>query len=76
MQDDLKAKIEEYRGQLEEMKGYLDIETKRTELERLEAEAGQPGFWNDQNKAQVNITATKALKMVLDPFNAIAGGTG
>ncbi|MBN2163011.1 MAG: peptide chain release factor 2 [Pontiellaceae bacterium] len=74
MQDDLKAKIEEYRGQLEEMKGYLDIETKRTELERLEAEAGQPEFWNDQNKAQLNIAATKALKMVLDPFSAIAVG--
>ena len=74
MQDEIKAKIEAYRAQLEEMSGYLDVSGKRVELEKLEAEAGQPEFWNDQTKAQVNISATKALKMVLDPFNEISEG--
>jgi peptide chain release factor 2 len=56
------------------MKGYLAIDARRAELERLEAEAGQPDFWNDQNRAQANIAATKALKLVLDPFREIASG--
>jgi peptide chain release factor 2 len=71
MQDDLKAKVDTFREQLSEMKGYLDVDAKRAELEKLEAEAGQPDFWNDQGRAQSNIAATKALKMVLDPFDAI-----
>ncbi len=74
MQDDLKTRIEAYREQLAEMKSYLDVDTKRTELERLEAEAGKPDFWNDQNRAQANISATKAIKMVLDPYDEIATG--
>ena len=72
--DELKTKIEDFRGQLAEMEGYLEIETKRSALQALEAEAADPEFWNDQNKAQANIAATKSLKMVLDPFDAISGG--
>ena len=74
MHDELKAKMEAFRGQLAEMEGYLDISAKRKQLAALEAEAVEPEFWNDQNKAQANIAASKSLKMVLDPFEAIAGG--
>jgi len=74
MQEDLTTKLQAYREQLAEMKGYLAIDAKRAELEKLEAEAGQPEFWSDQTKAQVNISATKALKMVIDPFDEIAAG--
>ena len=74
MQDELKTKIAGFREQLTEMEGYLEISAKREELARLEAVAAEPEFWNDQNKAQANIAATKGLKMVLDPFDAITGG--
>ncbi len=74
MQDELKSKIAEFREQLSEMEGYLKISTKREELANLEAEATEPEFWNDQNKAQANIAATKNLKMILDPFDAITTG--
>jgi len=74
MQEDLKARIDAFREQLAEMKGYLAVDAKRAALEQLEAAAGQPEFWNDQAAAQTNISATKALKMVLDPFDAIAAG--
>ncbi len=73
MQEELKPKIDSFREQLTEMKGYLEIDAKRAELARLEAVAAEPEFWNDQTKAQANIAATKALKMVLDPFDAIDG---
>jgi peptide chain release factor 2 len=74
MHDELKTKIAAFREQLSEMEGYLDIEAKRIALANLEAEAAEPDFWNDQTKAQVNISATKTLKMVLDPFETIAAG--
>jgi len=74
MLDELKTKIAGFRGQLAEMEGYLEIAAKRSELEKLEAAAADPDFWNDQNKAQANIAATKALKMVLDPFDGVASG--
>ncbi|WP_372807820.1 peptide chain release factor 2 [Pontiella sp.] len=73
-QDELKTKIAEFREQLAEMEGYLDIVAKRAEYEKLEAAASEPDFWNDQNRAQANIAATKGLKLVLDPFDAIRDG--
>ncbi|MCF7818511.1 MAG: peptide chain release factor 2 [Kiritimatiellales bacterium] len=72
MYDELKIKTEAFRGQLEEMKGYLEIDAKRAELEKLETVAVDPDFWNDQNKAKANISATKSLKLVLDPYEEIA----
>jgi peptide chain release factor 2 len=74
MHEELKTKIADFREQLAEMEGYLEIAAKRAEFETLEAEAADPDFWNDQNKAQANIAATKSLKMVLDPFDAISAG--
>ena len=74
MHDELKEKMEMFRMQLAEMKDYLDIDTKRRELDQLEAAAAEPEFWNDQNKAQANIAAAKSLKLVLDPFDAIFAG--
>jgi len=74
MHDELKTKMDGFREQLSEMEGYLDIAAKRAELETLEAEAAEPEFWNDQNRAQANIAASKTLKLVLDPFDAIGGG--
>ncbi len=56
------------------MTGYLDVGSKRQELERLEAEAGLPDFWGDQNRAKANIDASKAIKLVLEPFDAIMAG--
>ncbi|VGO21591.1 peptide chain release factor 2 [Pontiella sulfatireligans] len=69
--EELKAKIASFREQLSEMEGYLDIVAKRVEQAKLEAVAAEPDFWNDQNKAQANIAASKALKLVLGPFEAI-----
>ena len=74
MLDELKTKIATFREQLAEMEGYLEIAAKHEKMAKLEAEAADPDFWNDQAKAQANISATKGLKMVLDPFDAISSG--
>lgn len=72
MQDEIKSSLVEYQSRLEEMHGYLDIDAKRAEFARLEAETMAPGFWDDQEAAQVNIEAVKGLKMVLDPYETIS----
>lgn len=71
MYDELKTKMEAFREQVAEMQGYLEIDTKRKELDRLEAEAALADFWADQSRAQANISATKSLKQVLDPYDEI-----
>jgi peptide chain release factor 2 len=71
MLEELKVKLAAVRTRTEEMRGYLGISKKRAELERLEAEAAVPGFWNDPNRSLVNIAATKAAKAVLGPFQSL-----
>lgn len=71
MLEELKPQIVSARERLTEMKGYLGIAEKRAELDQLETQAASPEFWNDQNAANANIEATKALKTVLDPFTKL-----
>jgi peptide chain release factor 2 len=76
MLEELKVKLIAVRERMEEMRGYLGIKEKLEELERLEAEAAVPGFWNDQSRTTVNIAATKSAKAVLDPFSRIEASLG
>lgn len=76
MLEELKVKLIAVRERMEEMRGYLGIKEKLEELERLEAEAAVPGFWNDQSRTTVNIAATKAAKAVLEPFSRIEASLG
>jgi peptide chain release factor 2 len=71
MLDELKEQIDAARARLDEMRGYLGITEKRAELDRLEAEAASPDFWNNQAAAAANIAASKGLKAVLEPFGEI-----
>jgi peptide chain release factor 2 len=45
------ARIESIRGNLELLAEYLDLTELEREIERLENEMQQPGFWDDQDKA-------------------------
>lgn len=69
MLEELKPQIISVRERLTEMKGYLAIDEKRAELEKLETQAATPGFWDNQTAATENIAATKTLKTVLDPYS-------
>ena len=71
MLEELKEKIAAVRDRLNEMSGYLGIVEKRAALEKLEAEAASPDFWNDQTAANANIAASKTLKTVIDPFQKV-----
>ncbi len=76
MLEEQKEKLLTVRTRMGEMRGYLGINEKREALERLEAEAAVPGFWNDQTRTAANIAATKAAKAVLEPFQKIEAALG
>ena len=76
MLEELKQQTKDARARTDEMRAYLGVDRKRAELERLEAEAAEPGFWNDQAAVAANIAATKAAKAVLDPFAGIEAALG
>ncbi len=71
MLDELKDQLAAAHARLDEMRGYLGIDDKRSELEKLEAQAASPDFWNDQAAATASIAAANNLKTVLDPFGKI-----
>jgi peptide chain release factor 2 len=68
MLEELREKTMMVRQRLNEMRSYLDVAKKCDDLERLEAEAASPGFWNDAARTAANIAATKAAKAVVEPF--------
>ncbi|MCL2103957.1 MAG: peptide chain release factor 2, partial [Kiritimatiellaeota bacterium] len=56
---------------LQEMRRYLDIESRRLALAQLEEEAVKPGFWDDQNAAKETIAKTNAQRAFVRPFDAL-----
>ena len=45
--------------------GFFDVASKREELARLEAEASEPDFWNDQEAAQKVLQQRSRLERVV-----------
>ena len=54
----------------------FDLASRRAEIETLETEAGEPGFWNDAKAAQEQMRKIKALKADVEPWDAIATDAG
>ncbi|MFH1478086.1 MAG: peptide chain release factor 2 [Verrucomicrobiota bacterium] len=73
MLDDVKEKIAPMVGRLAEMRGYLDVANRETELAALETKMAAPDFWNDQNAAKAVIDQANAQRAVLNPFKAVSG---
>jgi peptide chain release factor 2 len=53
----------------------FDIAAKQQQLEKLTAQMGEPGFWDNQEKAQKVISLTKPLNVVLKPYNELAAAS-
>ena len=69
--DEMRQRLSESAGGLQEMRGYLDIENRRAALAQLEEEAAKPGFWDDQNAAKENIAKTNAQRAFVRPFDEL-----
>ncbi len=71
-QDQLKE-IQERRDALNK---YLDIDTKRIEVEEEELRTHVPDFWEDQKKAEEQMRKIKGLHYWIDAYEAIDKQTG
>ena len=69
--EEIRDRLNTLRKGLDEMHGYLDIENRRAILAKLEAEAAQPEFWNDQNAAKEVIAKTNAQRAFVRPFDEL-----
>ncbi len=49
----------------------FDYATKCQEIERIENQMSEPGFWGDNAKAQATVAKLKALKMVVTPMTTL-----
>lgn len=67
--DEVKVRLSALQEQLDEMRGYLNIESRCALLAGLEEQAAQPTFWNDQNTAKDVIAKTNAQRVFVTPFN-------
>jgi len=69
--EEMRERLNTLRKGLDEMHGYLDIENRRVILAKLETEAAQPEFWNDQNAAKEVIAKTNAQRAFVRPFDEL-----
>jgi peptide chain release factor 2 len=69
--DEVRSRLGKLREGLDEMHGYLDIETRRDLLDQLEKTAAQPEFWNDQNAAKEVIAKTNAQRAFVRPYDEL-----
>ena len=60
--DVYKQKLLDMEGTLENLYKALEIESARLEIERLDMEAHEEGFWNDLERSQKNQTRSKQLQ--------------
>ena len=53
--------------------GFFDVDQKRREIEALEAQMGEPGFWDNNERAQKHIAKLNVLKKTVLPVIAFQG---
>jgi len=70
-QEDIVLRLNKLREGIGEMRGYLDIESRRAILAQLEETAALPEFWSDQNAAKEVIAKTNAQRAFVRPFDEL-----
>ena len=69
---DLAQSLDELESRLDEAKGYLGIDAARLRRDELEAIAGEPGLWDDQDRARQVTTELGRVADDLSRFDALA----
>lgn len=69
--EEIEPTLSRLQKDLEEMRGYLDLDNRRNIVAELEKLAATPDFWNNQKEAQSVIAKTNAQKALLKPYDDI-----
>ncbi len=70
--DEYKVKLNNIKPTLVDLRASLDIDAAQAEVEKLEAESAQDGFWNDLENSQKVLQKIKQLKNKCDKYNKLA----
>jgi peptide chain release factor 2 len=68
--DDQTAQLDHLATRLEEARGYLHLDDKRSQLQALEQQMSVAGFWDDQKAAQAVSKQAADLRGDIDDFEA------
>ena len=74
MLSDWKSPIEKAKNKLLDLGNDLNIEGKKAEIADLEVVTAEPGFWDDQEKAQKTLQKITALKNAVEEHQDLTNG--
>ncbi len=67
--------LKEIAERTESLGKYLDVETKKVQLEEEELRTHAPGFWDDQKTAEEQMRKIKSLKFWIESYNEAKAAT-
>lgn len=68
MVEELGQIFKKIKERLQQLRGHLDIESTRRQIDQIEFTMSQPSFWSDTQLANLKIQELKGLKATLEPF--------
>ena len=69
--EELKLALDELKPDLSDLEEALDLKAAGEEIEKLEAQAAEPEFWNDMSHSQKILQRTSTLKNKVSKYNAL-----
>ncbi|MDD4908607.1 MAG: peptide chain release factor 2 [Candidatus Omnitrophica bacterium] len=69
MLEEIKTKLEEANSKLQQLRGYLDVDNKRQQIDALTLQMSQAGFWDNNEAASQVISKLKVLKASVTPWD-------
>ena len=63
--------LKEARNRVDELKRYLNIEDKKSQLEEEELKTQAPEFWQDQKRAEQQMKLVKGIKFWIEGYNNV-----
>ncbi|NLL89241.1 MAG: peptide chain release factor 2 [Firmicutes bacterium] len=63
--------IQQLKAKIDELRDYLEVGQKRSEVEKLNSLMAEPGFWDQHEAAQKHVQAVKRLKGILENWGQV-----
>ncbi|MFD2786531.1 peptide chain release factor 2 [Hymenobacter rubripertinctus] len=64
--------VKELKGRAEALRRYLDYDTRKEQVEEIEAQTTAPGFWDDSKQAEATMRELKGIKVWTDDYEGVS----
>ncbi|MEW6006386.1 MAG: peptide chain release factor 2 [Stygiobacter sp.] len=64
-------RVKDYETKINNLRGYLKLDEKESEIKSIQEKSEDPNFWNDQRTAQSLLQKSKSLQVWVDEWNKI-----